>query len=158
MAGFSCLPKLKRRGFVTRASVSPWLKFLKNFSSAALKRRFEPTTADSSVCLVRHCIFDLSARRRRKPGSRPAPEYEFRVFVSPVGPYYKGTGLSLIKLAVTDYDRAAPSGTGHVKVGGNTPVDSSRRRTQKNSVRTKHSIWMPRREHTWRRPARRISY
>ena len=52
-------------------------------------------------------------------GLRPAPEYEFRVFVSPVGPYYKGTGLSLIKLAVTDYDRAAPSGTGHVKVGGN---------------------------------------
>ena len=35
-------------------------------------------------------------------GLRPAPEYEFRVFVSPVGPYYKGTGLSLIKLAVTD--------------------------------------------------------
>ena len=52
-------------------------------------------------------------------GLRPAPEYEFRVFVSPVGPYYKGTGLSLIKLAVTDYDRAAPSGTGAVKVGGN---------------------------------------
>ncbi|MBU2515489.1 branched-chain amino acid aminotransferase [bacterium] len=52
-------------------------------------------------------------------GLRPATSYEFRVFVSPVGPYYKGTGLSLISLAVTDYDRAAPRGTGYVKAGAN---------------------------------------
>ncbi|MCP4296211.1 MAG: branched-chain amino acid aminotransferase [Proteobacteria bacterium] len=52
-------------------------------------------------------------------GLRPAPKYEFRVFVSPVGPYYKGGGLSLISLAVTDIDRAAPKGIGHIKAGSN---------------------------------------
>jgi branched-chain amino acid aminotransferase len=52
-------------------------------------------------------------------GLKPASKYEFRVFVSPVGPYYKGGGVSLISLAVTNFDRAAPSGTGHVKAGAN---------------------------------------
>ena len=52
-------------------------------------------------------------------GLKPASSYEFRVFVSPVGPYYKGGGISLISLAITDFDRAAPSGTGHVKAGAN---------------------------------------
>jgi branched-chain amino acid aminotransferase len=41
------------------------------------------------------------------------------VFVSPVGPYYKGGGLSLIDLAVIDLDRAAPKGTGAYKAGAN---------------------------------------
>jgi len=49
---------------------------------------------------------------------RPAPEYIFCIFVTPVGPYYKG-GMSMIKLVVSEYDRAAPYGTGAVKVGGN---------------------------------------
>ena len=52
-------------------------------------------------------------------GLRPATKYAFRVFVSPVGPYYKGGGLSLISLAVTEYDRAAPLGTGRFKAGAN---------------------------------------
>ena len=52
-------------------------------------------------------------------GLTPALEYEFRVFVCPVGPYYKGKGLSLISLAVTDIDRAAPCGTGAFKIGAN---------------------------------------
>lgn len=54
-------------------------------------------------------------------GLRPAPEYEFRVIVSPVGPYYKSGGLSVISLAVSDFDRAAPHGTGDVKAGANYP-------------------------------------
>lgn len=52
-------------------------------------------------------------------GLRPAVSYDFRVMVSPVGPYYKGGGVSLIKLAVTNFDRAAPLGTGYVKAGAN---------------------------------------
>lgn len=55
-------------------------------------------------------------------GLKPAKEYEFRVIVSPVGPYYKSGGLSVISLAVTDFDRAAPHGTGDVKAGANYPV------------------------------------
>ena len=51
-------------------------------------------------------------------GVSPAVEYQFRVLVSPVGPYFKG-GIRPLKLRVSDYDRAAPNGTGHVKAGLN---------------------------------------
>ncbi len=54
-------------------------------------------------------------------GLRPALRYEFRVMVCPVGPYYKSGGLSLISLAVTNFDRAATLGTGDVKAGANYP-------------------------------------
>lgn len=54
-------------------------------------------------------------------GLRPAKQYEFRVMVSPVGPYYKSGGLPVIKLAVSDFDRAAPRGLGDVKAGANYP-------------------------------------
>lgn len=52
-------------------------------------------------------------------GLKPAQQYEFRVFVSPVGPYYQQQGLAAISLAVSDVDRAAPRGTGSFKVGAN---------------------------------------
>ena len=52
-------------------------------------------------------------------GVAPAPEYTFLVFVTPVGPYFKG-GLSCIDLIITDeYHRAAPGGSGGVKAIGN---------------------------------------
>lgn len=51
-------------------------------------------------------------------GVRPAPEYIFSVFCCPVGPYFKG-GMSPVNFLVSDYDRAAPNGTGREKVGGN---------------------------------------
>lgn len=52
-------------------------------------------------------------------GLKPAQQFEFRVFVSPVGPYYKEAGLAVISLAVSAMDRAAPNGTGSFKVGAN---------------------------------------
>ena len=51
-------------------------------------------------------------------GVKPADEYQFRVFCTPVGPYFKG-GAKPITLRVTDFDRAAPHGTGHIKAGLN---------------------------------------
>lgn len=51
-------------------------------------------------------------------GVRPAKEYIFGVISSPVGSYFKG-GLSPVDFMVTEYDRAAPNGTGKQKVGGN---------------------------------------
>ena len=51
-------------------------------------------------------------------GVAPAPEYTFRILVTPVGPYFKG-GLKPIKLRVSEYDRAAPHGTGNIKAGLN---------------------------------------
>ena len=51
-------------------------------------------------------------------GVKPATQYQFRIFASPVGPYFKG-GVKPITLTVSDFDRAAPRGTGHVKAGLN---------------------------------------
>ena len=51
-------------------------------------------------------------------GVKPADEYQFRIFTSPVGPYFKG-GVKPITLRIPDFDRAAPKGTGHVKAGLN---------------------------------------
>ena len=51
-------------------------------------------------------------------GVKPATEYQFRIFATPVGPYFKG-GVKPIVLRVADFDRAAPRGTGHVKAGLN---------------------------------------
>ena len=51
-------------------------------------------------------------------GVKPADEYEFRILVTPVGPYFKG-GAKPITIKVSDFDRAAPHGTGHIKAGLN---------------------------------------
>ena len=51
-------------------------------------------------------------------GVKPASEYQFRVFCTPVGPYFKG-GAKPIVIKVSDFDRAAPHGTGHIKAGLN---------------------------------------
>ena len=51
-------------------------------------------------------------------GVKPADEYQFRMFCTPVGPYFKG-GAKSITIKVSDFDRAAPHGTGHIKAGLN---------------------------------------
>lgn len=51
-------------------------------------------------------------------GVKPADEYQFRILVTPVGPYYKG-GAVPIHICVSEYDRAAPRGTGNIKAGLN---------------------------------------
>lgn len=54
-----------------------------------------------------------------KVGVSPADEYLFLVFATPVGPYFK-EGFKPVKMQIVrDFDRAAPMGTGHIKVGGN---------------------------------------
>ena len=51
-------------------------------------------------------------------GVKPAEEYQFRILVTPVGPYFKG-GAKPLTIRVSDFDRAAPHGTGHIKAGLN---------------------------------------
>ena len=51
-------------------------------------------------------------------GVKPASEYQFRVFATPVGPYFKG-GVKPLTLKISDFDRAAPKGTGNIKAGLN---------------------------------------
>ena len=51
-------------------------------------------------------------------GVKPSDEYQFRLFCTPVGPYFKG-GAKPLTLCVSDFDRAAPHGTGNIKAGLN---------------------------------------
>lgn len=51
-------------------------------------------------------------------GVKPALDYEFRLFATPVGPYFKG-GIKPLRLRLSLLDRAAPHGTGHIKAGLN---------------------------------------
>ena len=51
-------------------------------------------------------------------GVKPADDYQFRVFATPVGPYFKG-GVKPLTIKVSDFDRAAPNGTGNIKAGLN---------------------------------------
>ncbi|MFR4894988.1 MAG: branched-chain amino acid aminotransferase [Blautia hansenii] len=51
-------------------------------------------------------------------GVKPADEYQFRIFTTPVGPYFKG-GVKPLTIRVSEFDRAAPHGTGHIKAGLN---------------------------------------
>ena len=51
-------------------------------------------------------------------GVKPADDYQYRVFATPVGPYFKG-GAKPIKVKISDFDRAAPHGTGNIKAGLN---------------------------------------
>lgn len=51
-------------------------------------------------------------------GVKPATEFQFRLFASPVGSYFSG-GIRPLRIRVSDFDRAAPHGTGHIKAGLN---------------------------------------
>lgn len=52
-------------------------------------------------------------------GVKPATEFQFRIFATPVGPYFKTGGANSIVIKVSDYDRSAPKGTGDIKAGLN---------------------------------------
>ncbi|PKP49601.1 MAG: branched chain amino acid aminotransferase [Bacteroidetes bacterium HGW-Bacteroidetes-1] len=77
--------------------------------------RFIPPYGTGSSLYIRPVLFGSGPQ----VGVKPAKEYMFVVFVSPVGPYFK-EGFNPVSVElVHDYDRAAPLGTGHIKVGGN---------------------------------------
>ena len=75
---------------------------------------YVPPYGSGATLYVRPYMFGSSA----VIGVKPAEEYQFRVFATPVGPYFKG-GAKPITIKVSDFDRAAPHGTGHVKAGLN---------------------------------------
>ena len=75
---------------------------------------FVPPYGSGATLYIRPYLFGSDA----VIGVKPASEYQFRVFATPVGPYFKG-GAKPITIRVSDYDRAAPHGTGHIKAGLN---------------------------------------
>ncbi len=80
-----------------------------------LNERFVPPYESGASLYLRPLLIGLGAQ----VGVKPAPEYLFVVFVTPVGPYFK-EGFKPTPMAIMrGYDRAAPLGTGTIKVGGN---------------------------------------
>ena len=78
-------------------------------------RRFVPPPGTGASLYIRPLVIGTGPQ----VGVKPATEYIFLVLVTPVGPYFK-TGFKPVSLLIEDeYDRAAPCGVGHVKVGGN---------------------------------------
>ncbi len=77
--------------------------------------RFVPPYGTGASLYARPLVIGMGAQI----GLGPADEYLFIVFVSPVGPYYKGGFKPVKALVVEEFDRAAPKGTGPFKVGGN---------------------------------------
>lgn len=75
---------------------------------------FVPPYGSGATLYIRPYMFGSDAII----GVKPANEYQFRMFCTPVGPYFKG-GAKPITIRVSDFDRAAPHGTGHVKAGLN---------------------------------------
>ncbi|MBQ3967125.1 MAG: branched-chain amino acid aminotransferase [Lachnospiraceae bacterium] len=75
---------------------------------------FVPPYGTGATLYIRPYMFGSDA----VIGVKPANEYQFRMFATPVGPYFKG-GVKPITIRVCDYDRAAAHGTGHIKAGLN---------------------------------------
>ena len=73
-----------------------------------------PPYGSGATLYIRPYMFGSSA----VIGVNPAKEYQFRMFVTPVGPYFKG-GLQPNQVKISDFDRAAPRGTGNIKAGLN---------------------------------------
>jgi branched-chain amino acid aminotransferase len=85
------------------------------FRIVQLNRRFIPPYGTGATLYIRPLLLGSGA----EVGVRPSAEYVFIVFVTPVGPYFKGGIRPVDMLICRDYDRAAPRGTGTFKVGGN---------------------------------------
>jgi len=77
-------------------------------------RKHVPPYGSGASLYIRPVLFGIGDNL----GVNPASEYIFAIMTSPVGPYFKGD-LKPVRMMVSDYDRAAPFGTGNIKTGGN---------------------------------------
>lgn len=80
-----------------------------------LNERFIPPYGSGASLYIRPLLIGIGAQ----VGVKPATEYLFIVFVTPVGPYFKEGFKPTPVVILRSYDRAAPHGTGTIKVGGN---------------------------------------
>ncbi len=85
------------------------------FKVVKLNKDYIPPYGSGAALYIRPLLFGSGPRI----GVRPSAEYTFIVFVTPVGPYFKGGIKPVNMLLCRDFDRAAPLGTGNIKVGGN---------------------------------------
>lgn len=95
--------------------VFPKERFLEAVDKVVVANRdYVPPYGSGATLYIRPFMFGSS----EVIGVKPAKDYQFRMFVTPVGPYFK-EGVNPIVIRVSDFDRAAPRGTGHIKAGLN---------------------------------------
>ncbi len=80
----------------------------------AANEAYVPPYGSGATCHIRPYMFGSNP----VIGVKPADEYQFRILCTPVGPYFKG-GAKPLTIRVSDFDRAAPRGTGNIKAGLN---------------------------------------
>ena len=80
----------------------------------AANEAYVPPYGSGATLYLRPYMFGMNS----VIGVKPADDYQFRMFCTPVGPYFKG-GAKPLTIRVSDFDRAAPCGTGHIKAGLN---------------------------------------
>lgn len=80
----------------------------------AANEAYVPPYGSGATLYLRPYMFGMNS----VIGVKPADDYQFRMFCTPVGPYFKG-GAKPLTIRVSDFDRAAPNGTGHIKAGLN---------------------------------------
>ena len=98
-----------------RMPVFPKERFIEAVKQVvAANEDFVPPYGSGATLYIRPYMFGTNA----VVGVKPATEYQFRILVTPVGPYFKG-GVKPLTLRISDFDRAAPNGTGHIKAGLN---------------------------------------
>jgi len=85
------------------------------FKAVKMNEKFVPPYGSGASLYIRPLLYGSGA----EVGVKPASEYTFIVFVTPVGPYFKGGVKPVNMLICRDVDRAAPLGTGRFKIGGN---------------------------------------
>jgi branched-chain amino acid aminotransferase len=99
-----------------KMAVFPFEKFREAlFKVISLNKRFVPPYGSGATLYVRPLLYGSGA----EVGVKPSHEYTFIIFVTPVGPYFKGGVKPVNMMICRDFDRAAPLGTGIYKVGGN---------------------------------------
>ena len=98
-----------------RMPVFPKERFIEAVKQVvAANADYVPPYGSGATLYIRPYMFGTNA----VVGVKPATEYQFRILVTPVGPYFKG-GVKPLTLRISDFDRAAPNGTGHIKAGLN---------------------------------------
>ena len=95
--------------------VYPKDKFVESIEKVvAANEAYVPPYGSGATLYIRPYMFGINP----VIGVKPADEYQYRVFTTPVGPYFKG-GAKPLTIRISDFDRAAPHGTGHIKAGLN---------------------------------------
>jgi branched-chain amino acid aminotransferase len=85
------------------------------FKVIKLNKKYVPPYGSGASLYIRPLLYGSGP----EVGVKPATEYTFIIFVTPVGPYFKGGVVPVNMIISRDVDRAAPNGTGIFKVGGN---------------------------------------